>query len=197
VAFQQTKGTSLNPLAHASPSNILLNGDSLVAFYQSNEARNALQRVFGMGVMAPDDWEKLAPFQHSPHENNIVDAIAERHHYGGGLVEAFEACGAAAVEKGVWDGSGTRKHDVASLGKFIDSVYESTWVPRARAAYLAARSHFAAQLIAVHSAPPRRRVLEQRRDILEAQIRVFEKETVISAEAARNVWKFAATEAWK
>jgi hypothetical protein len=197
AGFQQTKGTTSNPLAHAVPSNLLLSGDSLVNFYCSIEARNALQRVFGMGVMAPDDWENQAAFQHPPRENNVVDAIAERHHYGGGLVTAFEDCGGAAVRQGVWDGSGKRRHDLASLTRFIGTIYESTWFPRARAAYVAARSHFANQLnMARSSNSPRLKLLELRRDILEAQIRVFEREATISPEAGRNVWKFAAAESW-
>jgi hypothetical protein len=196
AGFQQAKGTIPNPLAHAVPSNMLLNGDNLVAFYRTTEARNALQRVFGMGVMAPDDWEKQAAFHHPPRENNIVDTIAERHHYGGGLVEAFEACGEAAVTKSIWDGSGKRQHDLGSLAKFVGAIYESTWVPRARAAYVSARLHLANQINKVRSSRGRLNVLEQRRDILEAQILILERETTISPEAARNVWKFAAAETW-
>ncbi len=176
---------------------MLLNGDSLVALYHSAEARDALQRVFGMGVMAPQDWEDQPAFLHRPRENNVVDAIAERHRYGDGLVKAFEACGEAAVERGAWDGSGERKHDLASLTTFIGAIYESTWVPRARAAYFAARSYFANQLNVARSANSARlSVIEHRRDILEAQVRILENETAISPEAARNVWRFAATETW-
>ena len=197
AAFQQTKGTTSNPLAHAVPSDMLLNGDSLVDLYHSAEARNALERVFGMGVMAPDDWESQLLFQQTPRQNNIVDAIAERHHYGGGLVEAFKQCGESAVSKGRWDGTGKRRHDFASLTNFIAEIYQGTWVPRARAAYTGARSHFSAQIVlARNSSAQRLKLLEQRLEILEAQIGVFERETSISPEAARNVWKFTAAETW-
>ncbi len=195
AAFQQAKGTTANPLAHAVPSAMLLNGDSLVDLYHSAEARKALERVFGMGVMAPDDWESQLTFQQTPRQNNIVDAIAERHHYGSGLVEAFKQCGESAVSKGRWDGSGKRRHDIVSLTKFIADIYEGTWVPRARAAYTGARSHFVSQIgLARNSNPQRLKLLEQRLNILEAQIGVFERETSISPEAAKNVWKFTAAE---
>lgn len=197
AAFQQTQGTTANPLAHAIPSDMLLNGGSLAGFYHSEAARNALERVFGMGVMAPQDWEDQGTFPSQPRQNNIVDAIAERHHYGGGLVDAFKTCGEAAVANGVWDGSGKRRHDFSSLAPFIASIYENTWVPKAGAAYRAARAHLARQIAgAGDSDPARRKVLEQRRDILDAQIAVFERERRISMEAARNVWKFAAGEVW-
>jgi hypothetical protein len=198
AAFQQAQGTAANPMTHAIPSDMLLNGDSLVNLYHTDEARRALQRAFGMGVMAPEDWENQAAFQHQPRENNIVDVIAERHRQGGGLVDAFRTAAEAAVAKGSWDGSGKRRHDLESSIRFITQVYSSTWVPHARAAYSAARSHFAAQLIlARNSNPQRLNLLEHRREILETQIRVFEKETNISPEAAKNVWKFAAAETWK
>jgi len=192
ATFQQAKGTPANPLAHAIPSDMLLNGDSLVNFYDSAAARDQLKRAFGMGVMAPDDWESQIAFQHAPRQNNIVDATAERHQYGGGLVDAFKACGEAAVAKGVWDGSGKRRHDPGALTRFIADVYGSTWVPRARAAYTAARTHYATQLVlARNSNPQRLKLLEYRIEILNAQIGIFERETEISPEAARNVWKFA------
>jgi hypothetical protein len=195
--FQQARGKTENPLAHAIPSDMLLNGDSLVKLYRSAEARTALERVFGMGVMAPEDWEKQNTFAHEPRQLNVVDTISESHQYGAGLVEAFKACGEAAVRKGVWDGSGKRRHDLNSLTKFIAEIYGSTWVPGARSAYMRARSHFAAQLaLARNSNPQRLRMLQQRCDILNAQFRVFERETTISPEAAKNVWKFVAAETW-
>lgn len=197
AAFQQTRGTTPNPLAHAVPSNLLLNGDSLVRFYRSEDGRIALERVFGMGVMAPDNWESNIAFQQAPRQNNVVDTIVERHHYGDGLVEAFKACGELAVSKGTWDASGKRKHDFGSLSKFISDIYGSTWVPRARATYLAGRSHFANQIASARrSNPSRVGIFEQRRGILEAQLGVLEKEVSISPEAAKNVWKFTAKESW-
>ena len=58
------------------------------------------------------------------------------------------------------------------------------------------RMHFGAQLALARSSDPQRiATLAQRRDILEAQINVFERETTISPEA-KNVWKFAAAETW-
>ena len=98
--FQQLQGTTANPFAHAIPSNMLLNGDSLVSLHRSPETRSALERVFGMGLMAPGDWETKGAFSHQPRQSNIVDAIAKRHRYGGGLAEAFQSYGEAAVAKG-------------------------------------------------------------------------------------------------
>ncbi len=196
AGFQQAKGTVANPFAHAIPSGMLLNGDSLISFYHSAEARRELERVFGMGVMAPENWGDRAAFPHQPRQLNVVDTIAERHLYGGGLVEAFKECGEAAVNQGVWDGSGKRRHTLDSLTAFIGGIYRGIWVPRAEIAYLAARSHFARQLSLAHSSAERRRLLEQRRDILEAQFRILEWETNSSPEAARNVWKFTASEPW-
>jgi hypothetical protein len=195
--FQQAQGTTANPFAHAIPSDMLLDGDRLVDLYQSPQARTALERVFGMGVMAPEDWATQTTFPYQPRQNNVVDTIAERHQYGAGLVDAFKVCGEAAVRKSVWDGSGKRRHDLGSLTKFIAEIYRSTWVPRARSAYIGARSHFAAQLtLTRNSGPQHLKTLEQRREIVEVQIKVFERETSISPEAAKNVWKFALTETW-
>lgn len=198
AAFQQAQGTRGNPMTHAIPSNLLLNGDNLIRFFQSVEARNSLERVFGMGIMAPEDWNTRGTFPHAPRENNVVDNVTERHHYSDGLVAAFEECGEAAVRNGRWDGSGKRRHNLASLTQFIQNIYESIWVPRARAAYNAARLHFAKQLSAASSSnSAKAKLLENRRDILDAQSRILERETSISPEAARNVWKFTAGETWK
>ena len=197
AAFQQAKGSTANPLAHAIPSDLLLNGDSLVNLYRSAGARNALQRAFGMGVMAPDDWEAQNAFQHAPRQNNVVDSVAERHRFGAGLVEAFKAAGEAAVAKGRWDGSGKRRHNLASLTTFIGEIYRNTWVPRAGSAYAAACSHFAAQIaIARNSDPSRMKLVQYRSEILDAQTRVFKIESNADPEAAKSVWKFAATETW-
>jgi hypothetical protein len=195
--FQQAHGTIANPFTHAIPSDMLLNGDSIVSLYRSADARNELERVFGMGVMAPEEWEGQEEFTHEPRQNNIVDSVAERHRYGGGLVEAFRSCGEAAVIKGEWNGTGKRRHDLNSLTMFIADIYESVWIPLARSAYSAARSYFGLQLdLAPSGNHQRREVLEQRIAIIDAQIHTLERETRISPEAARNVWKFTAAEAW-
>jgi len=197
AAFQQARGSAANPMAHAIPCDMLLNGDSLASLYRTDEARQALQRVFGMGVMAPDDWIRQEAFRHQPRQNNIVDSIVERHRYGGGLVDAFQTSGEGAVRKGIWDGSGKRRHDLQSLTRFIAEIYENTWVPNARAAYNGARSHFSVQIaLARTSNTEEQQLLEHRTEVLETQIRVFEKETRVSPEAAKNVWKFASAETW-
>jgi hypothetical protein len=196
AAVQQVRGTRLNPLAHAIPSDLLLNGDRLIEFYRSPSAQRQLQRTFAMGVMAPDKWESRE-FPHAPRQNNIVDAVAERHRYGGGLVEAFCATAGAAIARGVWDGSGRRRHDFGSLERLIGEIYKDTWVPLARMAYTKARSHFALQLTLSHQDMQRMKVLEERIQVLDAQIGVFERETTVSSEVARNVWKFASEETWE
>jgi hypothetical protein len=147
--------------------------------------------------MAPEDWEDGSSFPHSPRQLNTVDTIAERHRFGGGLVEAFEACAEAAVRNGVWNASGQRRHSLETLTALIRDIYETTWVPRARAAYSAARAHLRTQLAEPRNANPQRQlVLKQRRDILDTQIAVFNSETTASPEAAKNVWKFTAGELW-
>jgi hypothetical protein len=198
AAYQQTTGTRPNPFTHVVPSNLLLDGENLVNYYRSLEARNALERVFGMGVMAPDKWEDEDTFDHSPRQHNVVDNIAERYHYGGGLADAFKACAEAAVQKGKWDGSGKRRYeDLPGLSRFIAEIYAEVWVPNAARAYFAARSHFAGQLpIARKSDPARASLIEQRQKILEGQIEQFETESTVSPEAAKNVWKFTASETW-
>ncbi len=195
--FQQARGTKANPFTHAIPSDLLLNGERLIKFYRSIEARTQLERAFGMGVMAPEDWESSHAFPHHPRQSNVVDSVLERHRYGGGLVAAFRSCGEAAVSKGVWDGMGKRRHDLDSLVRFIADIYESTWVPLAGSAYAAALDHFSRQLgTPTNKNPERRKTLEQRLVILRAQIRVFERETKASAEVAKSIWKFAAKESW-
>jgi hypothetical protein len=199
AAFQQVRGKRANPLTHAIPCNVRLNGENLLNFYQSTEARTALERVFGMGVMAPDNWQQSAAFPHDPRQNNIVDNIAERYKWGDGLVDAFKACVEAAVSKGRWDASGKRRFSLTSLSEFIADVYQAVWVPAAITAYHNARAHLENQiaLAARSSAPGRVNLLEQRSDILHAQLEIFEKETSVSPEAARNVWKFTSAEGWK
>ena len=198
AAFQQTKGARANPMTHAIPSNLLLNGDHLIRHFHSVEARKALERVFGMGTMAPADWETSGAFEQAPRENNVVDNLTERHRFNDGLVGAFEECGKAAVARGLWDGSGKRRHNLAALTQFIQNIYDSTWVPRARAAYNVARLHLATQLRETDpSMSARTKLLEHRRTILDAQSRVLEREVAISPEAARNVWKFTSGETWK
>lgn len=197
AAFQQVQGTTENPLAHAIPSDLLLQGKSLASFYKTEQARNALERVFGMGVMAPEDWEKAGSFTQDPRQNNVVDTIAERHHYSDGLVAAFEACAKAAVAEGSWCASGKRKHDLGSLDRFIAGIYEKAWVPAARLAYRSASLHFTVQMQEVGTTnADRLKVLQQRLEIVQAQLQILEKEKKISPEAAKNVWKFAATENW-
>lgn len=96
--YQQAHGKTGNPLAHAIPSDMRLNGLSLVQFYQAPETRTALEQVFGMGVMAPKDWEVQATFPYQPRQNNVVDAITENHQYGTGLADAFERAGRLRCE---------------------------------------------------------------------------------------------------
>ena len=197
AAFQQAHGKVENPFAHVIPSNMLLNGDSLLGFYQSAVARREIQRVFGMGVMAPEDWEEQAEFTHSPRENNVVDSITERHRSGGGLVDAFQLSGEAAVSNCDWNGSGKPKHDLGSLTAFISDIYLSIWVPQAKLAYATARSHLDSQLKQARQSNSKRLpVLEYRLEILQTQIEVFENEKSIWTQAALNVWKFTAGERW-
>src|SRR5271165_1495392 len=66
---QQAQGTAANPFTHAIPSDMLLDGARLVGFYRSDQARSALERVFGMGVMAPEDFEAQGTFPHGPVQN--------------------------------------------------------------------------------------------------------------------------------
>ncbi len=198
AGFQQTKGTAANPLAHAVPYKATrlspFNSIFETTLFSRGRCRKAGWSSQSCGAITPIPNTRWRASRASA---EWLDAIAERHRYGDGLVKAFEACGEAAVERGAWDGSGERKHDLASLTTFIGAIYESTWVPRARAAYFAARSYFANQLNVARSANSARlSVIEHRRDILEAQVRILENETAISPEAARNVWRFAATETW-
>lgn len=194
AAYQQTQGTKANPLTHAIPSGMLLDGSSLVNLYTTAKAQDAVRRVFGMGVMAPENWDNQT-FPYEPRQNNIADTITERHHWGGGLVDAFEASGKQAVKKGVWDGSGRRRHSLDSLVHFIGEIYGDVWVPQARDAYSKARSHLKGQL-ATDLSVERRTIIEQRREIVEIQSEILETETRISTEAAANVWQFTLDESW-
>jgi hypothetical protein len=194
---QQAQGERENPFTHAIPCDMLLSGDRLVEFYQSQEARTGLERVFGMGVMAPEDWATRGAFSADPRNQNIVDHALERYRWGGGLVAAFQACGEAAVTKGTWDGSGRRRHTLGSLTNFMEAIYTRTWVPTARSAYTGARSHFAVRFTDRKKAgAPQSKMLELRWEILEAQIETFERDTKIVPEMARNVWKATLAEQW-
>jgi hypothetical protein len=196
--FQQARGTVDNPFAHVVPCAMLLNGDKLVDFYQSLQARQQLERAFGMGVMAPDDWAKQGTFKDgNPIQHNIVDSATEGHHRDRGLVAAFGQCGEAAVNRSVWDASGNRVHNLGSLGSFIDDIYGRIWIPAARSAYTAALSHYGAQLsVARNTNPQRLKILELRRNISEAQYEAFEQDKHIAPEAALNIWKSTVAEKW-
>jgi hypothetical protein len=177
---------------------MLLNGETLVSFYQSLQARRQLERAFGMGVMAPDDWAKKGTFKDgSPIQHNIVDSATEGHHRDRGLVEAFRLCGEAAVTRSLWDGRGNRLHNLGSLQSFIGDIYGSIWIPAARSAYTAALSHYGTQLLLARNSDAQRlKVLELRRDLSETQYEAFEQDKRIAPEAALNVWKSTVAEKW-
>jgi hypothetical protein len=197
AAFQQARGTHQNPLTHVAPSNLLLDGENLLEFFKSAEARTALERVFGMGVMAPDDWEDQGNFPVGPRQNNVVDNNTERYKYGGGLVAAFTVCAEEAVKRGRWDQSGMRRYDLPALSKFIEEVYAGVWVPKAKSAYRAAETHFMDQLVnGAQNDPALATRVQQRLKILKAQMGILDKEESASTEVANNVWKFTGNEMW-
>jgi hypothetical protein len=167
-----------------------------VDLYQSPQARTALERVFGMGVMAPGDWATQTTFPYQPRQNNVVDAIAERHQCGAGLVDAFKVCGRCGTKECV----GRLRQAAARLG-FVDEIHRRD-LPKHLGSSGQIGKHrgtFAlrgAVTLTRNSGPQHLKTLEQRREIVEVQIKLFERETSISPEAAKNVWKFALTETW-
>jgi hypothetical protein len=197
AAFQRTGGSYKNPFTHVSPSNLLLSGKNLREFFKSPEARIALEILFGMGVMAPDDWEDGGNFDVEPRQNNVVDHNSERYKYGGGLVAAFTLCAEEAVKKGRWNKSGSRRYDLPALKKLIEDVYTGVWVPNAQLAYRAAETRFTDQLVTSgQTGSALERNIQQRLKILHAQMETLEKEKFPHSEIANNVWKFTRYEVW-
>jgi len=93
------------------PCNLLLDGDTLLRYYRTQQATDYVRRVFGMGVMAPDDWEDMETFTFDPRQQNIVDNIAERFQLGDGLVDSFVSC----VEEAVNKDAGTGRESGATI----------------------------------------------------------------------------------
>lgn len=198
AVYQQTGGTRPNPFTHVAPCGLTLNQDDLTAFFKTAKARSTIERIFGMGVMAPDNWAELGGFGTNPSQLNIADNIAEGFAKASGLVAAFETTAAAALSRGKWDGSGRHQHNTSSLTDFIAQHYRDSWKPAALAAYQSATGHLRAALSAAErtGGAEREGKIKRRIELIETQIDVLNQQTVNFSEATRNVVAATAEEQW-
>jgi hypothetical protein len=199
AAFQQVSGQRPNPLTHVAPSNLLLKGENLSAYMKAPRATALIERIFGMGVMAPDNWDALGSFDNEPVQLNITDNITEGFAKGNGLVAAFERTAAAAVAAGRWDGSGQRRHNLLTLPPFIEHLFHEVWKPGALAAYQAARGHLEVKLREAQAAKNKEREakLRGRLKLVGIQTDLLRADTARLDEAARNVLAALAGERWR
>jgi hypothetical protein len=197
---QQAQGTRQNPLTHVVPSHLrVADRQSPAEFFNTDKAKRFVQRIFGMGVMAPADWMDLPAYTRPPGQLNVVDSLNENHRGSLGLVEAFVATARAAADAGVWDGSGRHQHNVSSLGDFICEFYEHEWRPRAQLAYSTSRGTLTArheQARNAHDDDAAQKV-SHRIELLDVQIRVFEKNTPNLTEVVRGVMAATDEETWR
>jgi hypothetical protein len=143
--FQQVHGTADNHFAHVAPSSLNLNGKPLHAMFSTQSARDHIERIFGMGVMAPPDWQSLGTYLQVPAVQNRTDVTAESHHSSGGLVAAFESMCQVAANSGRWLGNGKHQHNKTSLADYIEQNFNAVWKPAALAAYAGAQASIAAR----------------------------------------------------
>lgn len=199
ASFQQCSGTRDNPFCHVAPSSLLLNGTLMSSFFRSSRAQSAIARIYGMGVMAPDDWAELNAFDGVPAEQNRADNVSERYSTSSGLVAAFERTAANAARQGKWDASGTRRHNRSSLEDFVHLHYYRTWKPGAIEAYHASLTHLSGQLAAAIESGNAARTarLRQRIEVVHSQRAVLIEELISTSEATNNMLTATALESWK
>jgi hypothetical protein len=195
--FQQIKGTTANPFTHVIPSNILLEGNQLRDLFKTARAQEYVERVFGMGVIAPDAGD-IQKFAENPRQLNIVDHMTENFHGRSGLVDAFVKTATKAIDAGIWNASGKHTHNSSSLADFINDVYRSTWRPSALAAYSTSLALLSSKWAAAEAIgdPTARVVVQQRIKLLETQLKTCETDTIHVSEVAKNIVTATSEEAW-
>jgi hypothetical protein len=197
--FQQMGGTNANHFSHVAPCNILLDGKLLTHYFATSKAQGMIERIFGMGVTAPEDWRQSGSFSHAPAEQNRTDCIVERFKTNDGLVAAFEATLRAAAASGKWQGTGAHQHNPSSLSDYVEHFQRIVWRPAAEEAYQTALTDLSGQLVTAKSssADDRARVLEQRIEIVDAQLQDLIQNPIHPSEATFNVLRDTAGEVWK
>lgn len=197
--FQQVGGTTANHFAHVAPCNILLNSKLLTEFFATSKAQEMIKRIFGGGVMAPDDWRQLGTFAHEPAEQNRTDCIVEKYKSDHGLAAAFESTLRAAAASGKWLGTGVHQHNRSSLNDYVEQFQRTVWRPAAEEAYETALTDLSGQLVAANasSSTDRARLLQQRIDIVEVQLQELLQNPINPTAATFNVLRDTAGEVWK
>ena len=197
--FQQMSGRTDNHFAHVAPCNFLLIGKLLTEFFATSKAQEMIKRIFGGGVMAPDDWLRLGTFSHEPAEQNRTDCIVERYKSDDGLAAAFESTLRAAAASGKWQGSGVHQHNRSSLNDYVEQYQRTVWRPAAEEAYETALTDLSGQLVAARSSSSasRTRLLEQRIEIVEVQLQELVQNPINPSAASFNVLRDTAGEIWR
>jgi hypothetical protein len=199
AAFQQMKGSTDNHFSHVAPCNILLNGRMLTTFFSTPKAQQMIRRIFGGGLLAPDNWNELGTFSQQPAEQNRTDCIVEKFKTSHGLVAAFESTLQAAAASGKWQGSGKHQHNRTSLIDFVEQFQRHVWRPAAEEAYETALTDLKGQLVAAKSssAESRAKLLAQRIEIVEVQLLALVQNPINPSNATYNVLQDTAGEVWK
>ncbi len=195
--YQLGQGTVENPFAHVLPAHVALNRRSLPSYCETSRAVKGVQRILGMGVMAPQDWKKGA-FPYGPRQHNTVDWLVERHNSEDGSVAALARTLQVAVDFGTWDGSGVHPHGVSRLKQIAVEIVGGIWMPLATEFYSKTLLRLEAQR-ALEQTPERRVILEQRIQILQMQKDEHQKASVnqIVEEATRNIVAVTVDEKWR
>ena len=198
AAFQQTTGTHPNPFTHVAPSNLLLNEQNLTEFFNTRKARAHVERVFGMGVMAPTDWAESPAFLQNPGQLNKADHSVEHFGVDSGLVAAFEHTAAAALAVGTWNASSKHQHDASSLVEYVGAHYRQSWKPKAVVAYEQALSRMGTDLSLARNAGDdvRKARTQHRIDLVSLQLEELLTNTPSFSGAVENVLAATAEERW-
>lgn len=199
AAFQQCAGMRDNHFSHVAPSNLMINGAKITTLFTSRTGKAVVERIFGMGVMAPDNWAELNTYSIMPAEQNRADSLSERYSTGFGLVAALESTAALAAHDGKWDGTGKHQHNRTSLDDYVRHFYYKGWKPAATQAYEKALTHLSGQLAASDDSPNEDRSarLRQRIEIVDTQLALLESDSINLSETTRNILIATEAETWK
>lgn len=197
--FQQARGTRMNPFAHVAPCTLLIDSKPMTNYFSTTSAKIAVERIFGMGLKAPDNWKELESFPISPQEHNIADNIAERFSSNDGLAAAFETTANQAVSKGRWDGSGKARLNSSALVDYVETHYQGFWRPLATRAYELALGHLEGQLTATRAEgnDEESAIVDARISVIQTQLDVLKTDTFNAGEVVRNVLAATEKELWQ
>ena len=122
-AFHQSvSGTTANPAAHVLPCGVTLNGRSPADWFKGAAAKKELRRIFGLTLLAPEDYVLSGGYTSNPVVLNKLDSRLEGFRRRDGLASAMvRTIDRFAVDQGQWDGSGRVRRDDSLVIELIDA----------------------------------------------------------------------------